>query len=339
MPSSINLPSARAPSRTSSFILLLVVIGLSTAWLYAGLTPMAVVRSVRWGVVASISVPAAALVWIGRLATDRVSRRRAAAGPAVAMHAAATACAGRGGEPHAAAIKTAQRHEEGVGLAPDLAAALADLDAGRYAQALAAAAPHASATASASASASAPAPAALRTDALRICALATARLARWPESLCYWDRLFALEPCAHNALQVATSAVMAGDIRGGEAWLASARDLNKASREMPALAMLTNFVTALADCGQCSAALPYLDEIKGFYLASGVTDPTYLFVRGMPSFGVFLDKSAAIIDATLGPVRAPGWYQAMLPRLDDAGARQLKDWLAQTFASDAAPAA
>jgi hypothetical protein len=335
MPSSINLPSARALSPASSLFLLLAVIGLSTAWLYAGLTPMAVVRSVRWGMVVSISVPAALLVWIGRLATDRASRRGAAARPAAAMHAAATACPGRGGAPHAAALKTAPKHDEDIGLAPDLAAALADLDSGRYAQALAAAAPHALSAAAAAATV----PAAVRTDALRICALATARLARWPESLCYWDRLFTLEPCAHNALQVATSAVMAGDIRGGEAWLASARDLNKASREMPALAMLTNFVTALADCGQWGAALPYLDEIKGFYLASGVTDPTYLFVRGMPSFGVFLDKSAAIIDATLGPARAPAWYLAMLPRLDDAGARQLNDWLAQTFASEAAPAA
>lgn len=330
MPSSSNLPSARALSPASSFIILLVVVGLSTAWLYAGLTPMGVVRSVRWSVVASISVPAAVLVWIGRLATDHAARRRAAA-----VDATVTVYPCQGGEPYVASIKTAPAHEEGAGgLAPELASALADLDAGRYAQALAAAAPHASATASATASASS----AVRTDALRICALATARLAHWPESLCYWDRLFAIEPCAHNALQVATSAVMAGDVRGGEAWLASARELNNASREMPALSMLTNFVTALVDCGQCSAALPYLDEIKDFYLASGVTDPTYLFVRGMPSFGVFLDKSAAIINATLGPVRGPAWYEAMLPRLDDAGARQLKDWLARTFASDAAPA-
>jgi hypothetical protein len=41
----------------------------------------------------------------------------------------------------------------------------------------------------------------LRIDAIRLCAMASARLGRWPESLRYWNALCDEEPSAFNSLQ------------------------------------------------------------------------------------------------------------------------------------------
>jgi hypothetical protein len=203
---------------------------------------------------------------------------------------------------------------------PELETAINHLNADRYDAALDAAAPYVTAD-----------QASLRIDATRLCALASSRLGLWPESFNFWHTLFVEESSAHNALQVATSSVMAGNVPRGMTWIAKSLEMNAASHELPGLLIQTNFVTALTQCGQMKDALPYLDEIKQVYANIRLTDPTFLYAHRMPLFSAFLDNSAPVIRAALDPEQGRAWYTSMLPHLDDNGRTELSAWLEDGF--------
>jgi hypothetical protein len=206
---------------------------------------------------------------------------------------------------------------------PELLGAVEAAEAGRFEAALAAAAPYVHAAQDN-----------LRVDAVRLSALSTAQLGHWDESLSFWDKLFGEEPTAYNALQVAASLAMTGDLRRGAEWITKARQMNAASHEIPEISILTTFVSALTQCGQMKAALPYLDEIKNVYVSLGVTDSTYLYTRGVPFFGGFLLNSAAAIRSALGLEQGEAWYRSMLPHLDESGREELSTWLETTFVQE-----
>jgi hypothetical protein len=213
-------------------------------------------------------------------------------------------------------------NDNAEGPAPaELAAAVEHLEGARHEAALSAALPYIVAQESG-----------LRSDANRIAALACSRLGRWSDAVNYWEALFGDEPSAHNEIQVASSAVMAGDLRKGMSWLARARARNATFLEMPDVVLLTNFVTALSQSGKVAAAMPYLDEIKLAYTSLGATDPTVLFSQRMPNFSSFLEKSEPIVRAALDVERGRNWYLEMITNLDERGKSELSEWLANHFA-------
>lgn len=203
---------------------------------------------------------------------------------------------------------------------PELADAIAHLEAGRYAETLDAAAPYV-----------ASGEPGLRADANRLCALACSRLGRWDEAVRSWEALYADEPTAHNALQLATSSVMVADVAKGSDWIEKAMAMNGISGEMPHLLILTNFVTALTRAGQLKAVMPYLNKIRQAYIDVGQTDPTVLYLHRMPLFDVFLTQSSAIVRSELNAEQGRNWYLSMLPHLDDRGRAELSAWVASRF--------
>ena len=200
---------------------------------------------------------------------------------------------------------------------PELLDAIAHVQAGRFQAACAEALPYVGA-----------ADLRLSSDANRICAIAYSEAKEWGEACAYWRALFAREATAHNALQIATSAIMAGQLAQGIHWGERACALNASLREVPAISIVTNLVSALTAAGQLEAALPYLDQIKAFYTELHVTDPTFLFVRQMPLFHVFLEKSGVVVKEVLDPDESRAWYVSMLPHLDERGQAELNAWLA-----------
>ena len=164
-------------------------------------------------------------------------------------------------------------------------------------------------------------------DANRICAIVHSDARRWPEALACWNALFTREPTAHNALQVATSAVMAGEAEQGIAWAERARTLNRVSQDMPDVAIITGMLSALSAVGRPDAAMPFLAQLRDYYTHMRVTDPTFLFGHRMPLFHVFLEKSAEIVGKVLGADEGRAWYAAMLPHLDERGRVELSAWL------------
>ncbi|MGI4717183.1 MAG: hypothetical protein ACRYGO_23455 [Janthinobacterium lividum] len=167
----------------------------------------------------------------------------------------------------------------------------------------------------------------LHCDANRICAMVCSQSGRWTEALAYWKTLFAGESTAHNALQVATSLVMANETEEGLMWVERARTLNAVSQEMSGVAIITGILSALSAANQHGAALPFVAQLRDFYTQLRVTDPTFLFVRRMPLFHVFLEKSAEIVDKVMGAQERRAWYASMLPHLDERGREELLAWL------------
>lgn len=164
-------------------------------------------------------------------------------------------------------------------------------------------------------------------DANRICAMVCSQSGQWTEAVAYWKTLFAGEATAHNALQVATSLVMANETGEGLLWVERARTLNAVSQEMSGVAIITGILSALTAANQHGAALPFVAQLRDFYTQLRVTDPTFLFVRRLPLFHVFLEKSGEIVDRVMDAQERRAWYASMLPHLDERGREELLAWL------------
>jgi len=209
-------------------------------------------------------------------------------------------------------------------VAPGLAPALAFLQDGAHEQACTAAAAQLASD-----------DPAVQADALRICALASSGLERWHEARDYWESLFEHEPSAHNALEAATTSVMAGATTQGVDWIEQAAVLNLRSRELPMLQVWIGFVTALGRAGQERAALPYLDKIRQVYAELGTTDATVLYAQRIPFFSAFLDNTRPLVRAALDDEQGRRWYASLLPSLDANGRQELSAWLDEAFGESA----
>ncbi|KVT39619.1 hypothetical protein [Burkholderia multivorans] len=198
-------------------------------------------------------------------------------------------------------------------IAPELASALAAFQAGRHESAIAAAAPHAARLA----------------DAARLCVLAYSAMQRYPEAFPYWLALFDKEPSAHNAVQLATTSVMCGEVARGEAWMQKAAEINHDTHEQSDVAARVNFISALMQSGRLREALPHLAWVRDVYGHVRVTDSTFLYMRGIPFFSSFLERSLEILKATQPADAIAPWYGELTGKLDEEGEAQLAAWIGQ----------
>lgn len=164
-------------------------------------------------------------------------------------------------------------------------------------------------------------------EAIRLAALASSRLNQWNAALDYWRKLFDREASALNALQVATASVMAGNVAQGEQWMLTAGTLNITSGDVPWMLIQTNFITALKNSGNAERALPYLQKVKAIYEELHITDPTFLYLRGVPQLSVFLENSREVVTSALSKSEATKWYQSMMPNIDSSGQEELSRWI------------
>jgi tetratricopeptide (TPR) repeat protein len=199
---------------------------------------------------------------------------------------------------------------------PELQLAIEHLEAGNYDDALSCAAPYLAADQTH-----------LCKDAIRLSALASSRTEQWNAALGFWRSLFDREATAHNALQVATASVMAGNVAQGEQWMRTAARLTKTSGDVPWMVVQTNFITALKNSGNAQLALPYLQEVKAIYEDLHITEPTFLFLRGVPQFSSFLDSSRGVVTSALSKNEATQWFESMFPHIDASGQTELRVWL------------
>ncbi|KAG8153303.1 hypothetical protein [Burkholderia catarinensis] len=204
-------------------------------------------------------------------------------------------------------------------IAPELAPALAALQAGRHEAAIAAAAPHAERLA----------------DAARLCALSYSAMHRYPEAFPYWLELFDKEPSAHNAVQLATTSVMCGEVERGEAWMQKAAEVNHDTHEQSDVAARVNFISALMQSGHLREALPHLAWVRDVYGHVRITDSTFLYMRGIPFFPSFLEKSLEILKATQSADAIAPWYGELEGKLDEEGEAQLAAWVGRLPAQPA----
>ncbi|MFJ1208431.1 hypothetical protein [Burkholderia pyrrocinia] len=206
-----------------------------------------------------------------------------------------------------------QDEQNGPDIAAELAPALAAYQAGRHEAAIAGAAPYAERLA----------------DAARLCALAYSAMHRHAEAFPYWLALFEREPSAHNAVQLATTSVMCGEVKRGEAWMQKAAQVNHETREQSDVAARVNFISALMQSGHLHEALPHIAWMRDVYGQVRITDSTFLTMRGIPFFPSFLEKSLEILKATQPADAIAQWYGVLTGKLDEAGEAQLAAWVDQ----------
>ncbi|KHL59016.1 hypothetical protein [Xanthomonas cannabis] len=156
-------------------------------------------------------------------------------------------------------------------------------------------------------------------DAQRLCALALSALDRYHEAYPHWLALYELEPSAHNALQLATTAVMCNEIERGEQWLLTFDALNAQERSTSPATARTSFLTALTRAGHGAHALPHLEWLREAYAGMSITDSHFLYVRGLPFLEAFLERSTPLLRQCLPADALPGWYAQLQPALDPPG--------------------
>lgn len=150
---------------------------------------------------------------------------------------------------------------------------------------------------------------------------------RYPEAFPYWLALFGQEPNAHNALQLATTSVMCGELDRGEAWLMKFDEINEQTHELSSVSARTQFISALTQSGHMAAALPYLAWLRDVYAHVRITDTHFLYMRGIPFFSNFLESSLPILKASLPDDAIVEWFGALSGQLDEEGEVQLGQWL------------
>jgi hypothetical protein len=170
---------------------------------------------------------------------------------------------------------------------------------------------------------------ATRADALRLCALSLSRLECWDKAYDDFHALFAVEPGARNALQLATTSVMAGQTARGAEWFAKAEQLNADSQQIAWPTLLTGYLSALANRGEWAAGLPQLERLRGFYESLPSSDDHFLYTHDLPFLGAFLEKSLPFLQATRSPAEIRAWYGAMAENLDEDGQQKIAEWLAE----------
>ncbi len=168
---------------------------------------------------------------------------------------------------------------------------------------------------------------ATRADALRLCAISLARLEAWECAFDDYHALFACEPSVMNALQLATTSVMAGNLARGQAWFEKASQLNSEEPTMPWPDLHSNFLSALAQKGEWAAGLSHLEWLRDRFEGMRISDDHFIFTHGMPFLSVFFDKSLPFLGASLDQADVLAWYESMRAHLDPEGQKRLSAWL------------
>jgi hypothetical protein len=150
---------------------------------------------------------------------------------------------------------------------------------------------------------------------------------RYPEAFPYWLALFNQEPSAHNALQLATTSVMCGEVDRGEAWLQKFDQINEQTHELSSVTGRTQFISSLKQSGHMAEALPYVAWVRDVYAHVRITDSHLLYMRGIPFFSSFLEVTLPVLRANMPDEAIVEWYGALSGQLDEQGEAQLAQWL------------
>lgn len=167
----------------------------------------------------------------------------------------------------------------------------------------------------------------VRTDALNLCALSLSDLKRWAEAYDAFLQLYERVSTAHNALQLATTSVMAGQLLRGQAWFDRAETTNGQTHEMPSPRLRIAFLSALEQAGEFDACEPHLVWLRNCYSTITSTDSQILWSHGLPFFSEFLRKSFPLLRSSLDDAQLGAWYSAMRPQLDADGQRAIDELL------------
>ena len=162
----------------------------------------------------------------------------------------------------------------------------------------------------------------IRADAARLMAFAFSRLNRYSEALPCWQNLIVIEPSPHNYAQLAASAAVLGRLEVAEPAFERAEQLTQESEQEGSSSlpmMWANYITALDLGGNPARALPYIDLLKRAYAGYHITDSTFLYIRGMPFFSVFIENALPVLQKVKTQEEIEAWLDELNDEVDDEG--------------------
>jgi len=166
----------------------------------------------------------------------------------------------------------------------------------------------------------------LRIDALRLTAFGHTRLGDHKAAHPFWLAVIQDSALSSDYLNAASNAAMAA--RFDEARPLFDQCMRRYTEEAggdpdQALAFngfyQANFLSSLAKAGRADLAFEYLQPLADFYCSLRVTDSTFLHIRKMPFFSVFLEQSLPLVRKVLNEPDLVDWYRNIYRQVDDEG--------------------
>lgn len=165
--------------------------------------------------------------------------------------------------------------------------------------------------------------------ATKIIGLAYFQLGRYAEAEETFKKLCEKSVFSSDWFSLCTSATMNNDIDLGRKAYDKALELrsneeNKSGRHISMLSFF--YMQALIDMKKYDEAFEILDDIKKYYVAAGIIDPTYLFnMYGslLPSFGEVIGRALPIF-IHVGKEKSSAWLEDLATNVDKDGKRDVE---------------
>ncbi len=204
--------------------------------------------------------------------------------------------------------------------APELDAGWAAMDEGNFDQAVKEALPHTQA-----------ANENLRAEANKLAGLAYFQLRDAEKALPHLKEVATIVNDAHAWFNVVTSAALAGDLVQADTAMdkvAQGLDGQKTDPEDLSLPQAKLYYgMALCDVEEFDKAFTQLEWLRGFYESYKVTDDTFLYLRGMPTFPHALQLMVRVFDGLDEKFDHEKWVRDFAAKLDDDGRDYILSYL------------
>jgi len=163
-----------------------------------------------------------------------------------------------------------------------------------------------------------------RLEAHRISGLAHFRLKNYGQSLVHHRTVTEMQDSLSAWFNVVTSATLAGEVKEGERAMKRAvrapfRADNPDTNE-PALRF--QYATALSSMNEHRRAMAQIDQVVQYY---GITDMTYLMMRGMPTFESTLEIAMSAFRGLGDSFDGDGWLARLSENVDEEGKEYLTE--------------
>ncbi|TCV97639.1 hypothetical protein EC912_101656 [Luteibacter rhizovicinus] len=166
----------------------------------------------------------------------------------------------------------------------------------------------------------------IRIDAMRLTGFGHAGLGQHAQAYPCWVAVTEAEPSSQNYLNVASTAAVIEHFDEAEAaYLTCQRIYTQERGADPVEGLIfngqyqANFLSSLDKAGRSDLAFKYLEPLAGFYRSLHITDSTFLHLRQMPFFEVFLEQSLPLVRRVLDEDALTAWYRTTYDAVDEPG--------------------
>ncbi len=162
----------------------------------------------------------------------------------------------------------------------------------------------------------------VRQRAKRLTGLAHYHKGEYQEAVPYLRAVAESEESTDAWFNLATSATQAEEVSTGLEAFRRATDLNDSDR-LALPQMHFNFAKALVDISEYERALERLNWLGGAYAELGITDDTFLRLRGVPFLSKTLELAVEVFTELDRGADGRTWMDSLASEVDDRGSEEI----------------